>query len=236
MRPLRVSCKIQGGNIVSNDGLFPLDSILAAAWMQKNHPEEFYNDGAKSGRLIEPALPLAEVEIAGRNIWAASVAQYNFRGEYTHHWHKRLDPYIVGKHIDKPKKVVTTSAKYKAYRMPVNVMLVGPVLTWYCVGDPDGVRELLAGVKSLGKKRAHGFGAVELDKGLPAWCVEEYEEDWSIYGPGGRIMRAVPFDGKEIYDGMTVRRSGIRPPYWHRDNKCVAIVPKVGDWDGRTGA
>jgi CRISPR type IV-associated protein Csf3 len=211
------------------DGLFPLDSILAAEWVRRNHPDKFYNDGARAG-LIEPALPLAKTEVAGEWVWSASVAQYRCYGEYTHYWHKRLRPYITGRYIDSPKKINVASGQYKGYRMPVNVLLVGP-LTWFCVGDPDGVRELLMGVKSLGKKRAYGFGMVELDhRGRPAWKVEPWSEDWSVYGPGGRLMRTVPFDGT-FREDATLRQWGIRPPYWHFETQRLVLMPKVGDWD-----
>jgi CRISPR type IV-associated protein Csf3 len=229
MMPLRVSCRLAAGTVVSFDGLFPLDSILAAEWVRRNHPDKYYNDGAKGG-IITPALPLAQTEVNGERIWAASLAQYQLKGEYTHYWHKRLDEHIATEHLDKLRKINTSSAEYKAYRMPVNVMLI-PRMTWFCVGDPNGVRELLKGIRSLGKKRSQGFGMVALGPdGLPAWEVEEWPEDWSVWGPGGRLMRVIPFAGK-LVPGATVRRWGIRPPGWHRENQVLTLIPEVGDWD-----
>jgi CRISPR type IV-associated protein Csf3 len=228
MQNLKISCKVN--DIVSTDGLFPLDSILAAEWMRQNYPEEYYNDGAKEN-LIEPELPLAQIEIAGHKVWAASVAQYKLHGEYVHYWHKRLDQYLTGRNIDKPKRINVSSAEYKNYRMPINIMLINN-LTWFCVGEPGKIKDLLWGIKSLGKKRSQGFGMVELDHmGKPAWNVEEWPEDWSVYGPGGKLMRIIPFDD-EIKKDMVIRRWGIKPPYWLNENQVIAVIPEVGNWYG----
>lgn len=230
-RPLRVSCRIADGNIVSTDGIFPLDAILAAAWIRKHHPEEYYNDGARGSNPIEAELPLAEVETDGYRIYAASIAQYVKYGEWIHYWHKRFREYMAERYLDKLRKINTGSAQYKGYRMPINVNIVGP-LTWYCVGDIDGIRDLLSDIRSMGKKRAYGFGQVEIEAGHPAWSVEPWPEDWSVRGPDGRLMRCIPFSGKTI-TGAVIRHWGVRPPYWVPKNQTICEVPKVGDWDGR---
>jgi hypothetical protein len=212
---------------VSTDGLLPLDSLLAAEWIRRNYPEQFYSDGAK-GTLIEPQLPLAEVQIGEVSIWAASVAQYHLYGEQTYYWHKRFDERLAGMMLDRPRRVNTGSGEFKGYRMPVNVLMVSD-LTWFAVGDLDAVRDLLTGIRALGKKRAYGFGAVTLDdRGQPTWAVEPWPDDWSIRGPGGRLMRSVPWDGQH---SGTVRRWGVRPPGWLPANQVIAEIPKVGDWD-----
>jgi len=224
-----VSCTLADGNIVSTDGLFPLDSILAAEWMRQNHPEEYYNDGAKK-ELIEFKLPLKKIEINGHLLWAASLAQYKKHGEYIQYWHKRLDQYITEKYLDSPRKINTSSAEYKAYRIPVNVMLINR-LVWFCVGEPKEIQKLLSGVKALGKKRSQGFGLIKLNKnGDPDWTVEKWADDWSVYGPEGKVMRIIPFNG-QLKESGTYRQWGIKPPYWHRDNQVLAEIPKVGDWN-----
>lgn len=225
-QPMRVRCRLADGCWVSTDGLLPLDSLLAAEWMRRNHPEQYYSDGAKD-TLIEPQLPLAEAQMGGVSIWTASVAQYRLYGEFTYYWHKRFDERLAGMMLDKPKRVNTGSGEFKGYRMPVNVLMVSD-LTWFAVGDLDAVRDLLMGIRALGKKRAYGFGSVVLDNcGEPCWTVEPWPEDWSIRGPGGRLMRPVPWDGQS---SGTVRRWGVRPPCWLPANQVVAEMPKVGDW------
>lgn len=220
---------------MSTDGLLMLDAILAAEWMRRNHPDQYYNDGAKS-EYIEPQLPLAEIDVAGHRIYRASAAQYLKRGEYIHYWHKRLDEGIVEKHIDRPRKVDTKAGHYKGYRMPLVVQLAGPMLYWFCLGDLAGAADLLSGVKALGKKRSQGFGMVALDaEGRPAWTVEEWPEDWSLCGPDGRLMRPVPI-GEEIPEGARVMRWGIRPPFWLHSNKALCQMPEVGEWDGTVAA
>ena len=231
-QPLRISCLIADGNIVSDDGIFPLDAILAAAWTRKHYPIEYYNDGAKKkDNGIEIKLPLAEIEMQGQKFWSASIAQYKKYGEYIYYWHKRFRSYLAEKYLDKPKRVNTSSAQYKNYRMPVNVCITGP-LTWFCVGDIDEIRDLLANIKSIGKKRAYGFGQIALDNaGRPAWIVKPWHEDWSIRDSSGRLMRHIPFSG-EFKPEMMVRHWGVRPPCWLPENQIVCEIPEVGDWDG----
>ncbi len=229
MQPLKISCQIDSGNFVSTDGLLPLDSLLAAEWIRRNYPEQFFSDGAKGG-VIDAQLPLAEVRMGGVDIWAASVAQYHLYGEYTAYWHKRFDDLLAGQYLDKLKRIDVGSGLYKNYRMPLNVMIIGE-MTWFAVGDLDAVRDLLIGITAIGKKRAYGYGMIALDHGRPAWTVEPWAEDWSIRGPQGKLMRSIPWDG--VTSG-TVRKWGIKPPFWLPSNQLVAEIPKVGDWDANT--
>ena len=124
-QPMRVSCRIADGNIVSTDGIFPLDAILAAAWIRKHYPEEYYNDGARGETPIEAELPLAEVELDGYRIYKASIAHYIKYGEWIHYCHKRFWEYLAERYLDILRRVNTASAQYKCYRMPINVNIVG---------------------------------------------------------------------------------------------------------------
>jgi hypothetical protein len=64
----------------------------------------------------------------------------------------------------------------------------------------------------LGKKWSQGWGAVL------QWDVEPWPEDWSVTGPGGRLMRAV-------YDPEGTTQYGIRPSYWHPRNQFPCRLP-----------
>lgn len=61
------------------------------------------------------------------------------------------------------------------------------------------------------------------------WSVEPFESDWSVWGPEGQPMRAIPTEGlKPRYrpDGSEWRRMEIayRPPY-HRAMRADCYVP-----------
>jgi CRISPR type IV-associated protein Csf3 len=101
--------------------------------------------------------------------------------------------------------------------MPV-VVILADRLEWYCVGDIDGIRDLLNGVLAIGKKRSQGYGMVE------EWIVEEWPEDWSEVGPDGKLMRAV-HELPENVSGARMMMWGVRPPYWFRENQKVMCLP-----------
>src|SRR4051812_15643811 len=58
---------------------------------------------------------------------------------------------------------------------------------WFAEGDADRVRDLLAGVHFIGKRRASGFGEVA------AWSVEPDELD-GVVGHFGEPLRPVPVE------------------------------------------
>jgi len=74
-------------------------------------------------------------------------------------------------------------------------------VTWFYVGNQTRIKQLLESVMYVGSARAAGYGNVA------EWIVEPWPDDWSVYGPGGCLMRAIPApDGDRV--------CSIRPPYW----------------------
>jgi len=163
------------------------------------------------------------VDTGDRWYWACSFNQAEPVTEYVTYWHRRFDD-VLERYIDfqgRRGKVAEQSGKYKAYRMPLNILIL-PWLEWYAVGDLKAVRELCSGIVAIGKKCSQGHGIVE------RWEVEEWPEDWSEVRDG-RLTRAV-FDlppGVEVeYAGKCQRRIyGVRPPYWDRANQSEVWMP-----------
>ena len=210
MKPLKITAKLFDGRIATTDGYLPLDSILAAAWMKKNHPEKYYNVDPSIDEMSIPDLPLKKLD---SDIYAASFAQFRKSGEETAYWHKRFDAQLAEDYVDfagKRGKVLTTSSTYKAYRMPLNIILT-PEVVWYAVGDWEAVKALLEEIPSLGKKTSQGFGQVI------QWSVEDIEQDWSVWRDGA-LMRNLP-------DPEGDSEWGIRPPYWYPDNIVRCRMP-----------
>ncbi len=220
MQPIKITAHMQDGRIAGTDPHFPLDSILGAAWMMKHHPDAYYNaSSCMLKEFIEPQLPFKRLGSGDKWYWACSFNQGEKLGEYTMHWHKRFDDHLE-KYIDfggKRGRINTTSAKFKAYRMPLVIQLFDRLI-WYAVGDIDAVRELCKMVTHIGKKSAQGLGAVDF------WTVEPWHEDWSVQGPDGRLMRAIPVE--DLPPNVTARaqKYGIRPPYWHVNNQVVCAI------------
>lgn len=221
MQPLRIRAYLLDGRIAGTESWFPLDSILAAEWIRQKNPESFYEPpppGTKEG-WIEPPLPLERRGQGGKWYYACSFNVIKPVGEYVTYWHRRFDDSLE-QYIDfrgRRGKVDEKSGKYKAYRMPLNIMLM-PYLEWYAVGEIDAVRDLCAGIVALGKKPSQGYGVVK------RWKVEPWPEDYSEV-KDGRLTRAV-YDMSPGVVGQA-RLYGMRPPYWQRENQTVVYMPEV---------
>lgn len=219
MRPLRVTAFMSDGRVASSDGRFPLDSVLAYAWMAEHHPDRVWFNYAASDQSIDPDLSDA-LERRGEGedwCWACSLGQYRRVQEFIEFIHKRTDQAAAERYIDFGKrrgKIDTSAGPYKNWRLPVIVQLI-PSVEWYCVGDADEVRRLLRHITHIGGHRGKGYGLVR------EWTVEPWPEDWSVYGPEGQLMRAVP-------DPAGTEMCGIRPPYWSMRNQRMCRVPEVG--------
>jgi CRISPR type IV-associated protein Csf3 len=231
---MKITAVMQDGRIAGTEPWFPLDSILAAEWMRRNHPEAFYNASSHmlTNELIIPELPFERRGMGDNWYWACSFNTEPSLGEYVMHWHKRFDDQLE-KYIDfgsRRGKVDTKSGKYKAYRMPLVVQLFER-LVWYAVGDPAAVQDLCRGVTHIGKKSSQGLGAVDY------WEVEPWPEDWSEVA-GGKVTRSIPAE-QGMPPGVqkaNVRLYGIRPPYWHSDHQRVCLMPEVGHGKGNISA
>ena len=225
MQSIKIIAHMQDGRIAGTDPWFPLDSIMAAEWMRRNHPEAFYNASSHmlTNDLIIPDLPLGRRGAGDLWYWACSFNTERPMGEAIKHWHKRFDDQLE-QHIDfgsKRGKIDVKSGKYKAYRMPMVVQLYDR-LTWYAVGDVDGARDLCSGMTHLGKKSSQGFGVVDY------WEVEPWPEDWSEVR-NGRLTRAVPME-LGLPKGVQSSRVavyGIRSPYWMSEHQRVCFMPEV---------
>ena len=170
LQPLKITAVLQTGQVATTDGYLPLDSILAAEWIRRRHPEVYYapkRPGEPQGTgedLIEAELPFERRDHLGPEYWyyACSFNRGTKLGETVVYWHKRFDDHLE-RYLDFGKRrgrVNVKSAQYKSYRMPLVVMLFDR-LEWYAVGDLEAVRDLCRGISHLGKKPAQGYGAVE---------------------------------------------------------------------------
>lgn len=222
MQPLRIIAHMQDGRIAGTEPWFPLDSILAAEWMRRHHPEAYYNASSHmlTHDLIIPDLPFDRRGQGDNWYWACSFNTMPPLHEYVMHWHKRFDDHLE-KYIDfadKRGRIDIKSGKYRAYRMPLVVQLFDR-LVWYAVGDLEAVLDLCQGITHIGKKTSQGLGAVDY------WTVEPWPEDWSE-AIGGRLVRAIPVE-LGLPPGVTgqARLYGIRPPYWQRENQAKVWMP-----------
>ncbi|MGD9662829.1 MAG: hypothetical protein AB7U63_16330 [Porticoccaceae bacterium] len=215
MQPIKITCHLLDGRVAGTEPYFPLDSILAAEWIRRHHPEAFYEPpppGAREG-WIEVPLPFERRGRGDRWYWACSFNQTPPVTEYITYWHRRFDD-ALERYIDfqgRRGKVSEQSGRYKAYRMPLNILLFSAPLEWYAVGNVAAVQVLCAGITAIGKKPAQGYGIVE------RWEVVPWQENWSEVRDG-RLTRAV-YELPAGVQGGRRRLYGMRPPYWRRQEE-----------------
>jgi len=220
--PLRVSCYAFGEIVTDGTGTLPLDGVLAHLWMREYHPDILYHDSVRAkDELIEADLPIRRIDNGHGWYYACSFAQVEWVGGSTHHWHKRAPILAMTRYVGEGKVNVAEGA-FRSYRMPLFTLLAGSRLYWYLVGDVEWIAYRLPLVTCLGKKRTMGFGVV------CDWQVEVTDDDWSVWGPEGQLMRAIPIEDvpTDRPIDFAIRESyAIRPPAWHPANQVKAAMP-----------
>lgn len=204
-----------GSPIISNGGYLTLDALLAALIFDESGDLE----------KAHSSIPLANTD----GLWHASAAFIekvhverhgfvaNLRASHD------LDP----NHIAKGKggllhrtMGLTRRSDFGAVMNSYKVIM-SPTVTWYAQGDAGAVEKLLAGVTSIGKRRASGYGAVA------SVSVEEGDLD-GITGFFGEPLRPVPVDLRQGFAPSALKADAAwRPAYWHPANRAVCFVPEM---------
>jgi len=217
--PLHITAYLQ--TRIVTDVFLPLDGVLLSFAMREKYGPQ---DASQSGRgTYEERPQLARIfwhhhDRTPHYFPACSFAQWH--GTVTEdigYWHKRLDLQYAEVLTPPTARVVTQNGRYRSYRMPVFTRHALSV-SWYAVADHERLRHLLRFVTHLGKKGSQGEGAIL------RWHVESCAGDWSIIGPQGQLMRAVPCEilpeapGEPLYVGY-------RPSYWEQKNQGLCHIP-----------
>lgn len=210
MQPMIVTAKLSGVGVVG-DGYFPLDSILArVVWERIGRPEV---DAAPTVECLEMRGTGAEW------YYACSFASADWKGEGKSFWVKRPRySEIIGR--SDVKSITVKSGRFKGYNMPIFYLLAEEI-RWCCVGDIQKVRDLLADVSSIGKKRSQGWGVVS------KWTVEPSVDDWSE-SRSGVATRALPLaSAVELGLDGDPGWYGVRPAYWDVNNQAEVLLPPL---------
>jgi len=219
MQPLRITAELAEGVISAIDKSLPIDGPLAWALMRQQSPGKMYSPNYGTGEWTELDMSeiLSPVTVDGVTFNACSWAIFEPLKEYIKYRHRRFDTHyaekygIVGK---KGRKIITAGGTFKTRRIP-QVVICTEKITWFCVGDRERIEDLLLGIEYLGSHRAAGFGRVG------KWLVKPWPHDWSVYGPDGHLMRAIPSPQGD-------RVCSVRPPYWTPE-KHRCLIPDLPD-------
>ena len=214
MIPLRVEARL-GRAIVNPSRRIALDALLAAAVAQRDRLPPPVDD------LIVPIEIPVQRSACGR-YHLASFSEQSVEVREKGYINKR--PIVDEAQMfasEKVTRIQISAGPSKGYRIPIEKgHLVGDRLVWWCIGDVDEIRALLATVHHLGKRRAVGYGRVL------EWLVEPCEP-WGDGFPvvrDGRALRPLPAD----HEGVTERRlamGALSYPYWQRERWEEVLVP-----------
>lgn len=145
--------------------------------------------------------------------WSATVA---------HVIHKRAPTGDYSRTKSGKLQLRTDRGRWMERRMPLPAM-VATELVAYAIGDGEEIARLLSGVTNIGKKRAHGAGAVA------EWSVEPCDpDDCTTIARDGVLVRPTP-EGAGIGFALPDPPSlvGWTPPQW---------LPSAWSMGWRTGA
>jgi CRISPR type IV-associated protein Csf3 len=218
--PARITARLRTGVVC--DPWLPLDAILDYQVKRERFGAQQTTrpGGEPAPSKPDPDVPL-QAHHAGTENWyyACSWAQPQpwWVAEGTDYWNKRFDAGFADL-VDfggRRGKVIIEQGPYKAYHMPIFYRTACQI-EWYAVGDLSRIRELLATVTHIGKKRSQGWGRVT------EWIVEPWPEDWSVRCDG-YLTRGIPvFDASAPYDVMSY---GLHPPYYSKWNQIPIARP-----------
>jgi len=195
-RPLKITFGLDGTGVYYDPAEpITIDGLLSAACCR------WHVHGEPPSRDEEPfdvPLPLARWEQGGTWGWRASALfPDGATAESLQYWRKRFRQTRVELTEGSPN---LTNGTYRDWNMPIPLLLAPRMVGW-AFGEAKRVRhELSRSIRYLGKKRAHGRGAVI------SVTVEESERDYSIE-KDGKSVRWMP-------NPTGTRLVRPRPPYW----------------------
>lgn len=211
---LRIRAYLQTG--VISDPFLPLDAVMYSHLVREKFGDKGISKPGESN-VREGANITLPIKKGGPKtdawFYHCSFAQWpEHTIEDEDFYVKRLDlQHSDFIDISKKSKIQTARGQYKNYH--INVYYRHALyVEWYAVGWQDQIESLLRFCTHLGKKTAQGWGAVL------KWEVIEWPEDWSVRGPGNKLMRPVPIYGEGFL-------YGIRPSYWNKRHIFTCKMP-----------
>lgn len=111
---------------------------------------------------------------------------------------------------DKAKKIDIMRGKFKVNHIKLYYRFAR-YIDWYCLGNLEKIQKLLNFTTAIGKNTGDGWGQIL------RWELQEVEQDYSVFGKNGELMRAIPSASGIPY--------GIRPSYWDKEHIFTCQLP-----------
>lgn len=212
--PLRVSCRLAEGFVMRIPTV--LDGLLAAVVAMRE-------------QMITPIsaeecrdIPVPIAEAGGIRLCSAAMFETEeTRGAFR----TRRPPIEEYCHFGRRGGSVSiASGPDKLYMMEYDYQFAGgDSITWYALGDADGILDLVSDVFYLGKHRAIGRGRIEEG----SWKVEPCEP-WGDGFPvarNGKPLRPLPFGWPGVSASSRSGYATLKPPYWMSAKEEACFLP-----------
>lgn len=183
-----------------------LDALLMALVARRDRLPPFEVTRATGGSLELP-IPVAQAH----GVYLATCARPTWAARELRQKNRRAPIEQLARLSTMRTKVDVSSGPNKAYRTPYEAGLLSEPLTWWCLGEREGVEELLLLCTRLGRHIGSGYGRVD------RWEVERCEP-WPGFPAvrDGAPLRNLPLDYPGVVRG-TQGWAAVRPPYWERE-------------------
>ena len=221
MSPLRVTWEFSTPVVRDSEHPIYLDALLA--WAVADEAESFgHDDPWGAAANLAGALGRAHAD-SGEWVWQASEVVFEPATErFISAAVRRSDPEIYLDAIDRglinqrfPRGVIRTNTGHeRGYQLFWTYQWVAKACAW-CVGDREGVTELLGRLSAIGKLTRNGFGVV---KRFSVDVDDNAENLWR--------RRVLPegIAGAAGVEYCSVQ-SCLRAPYWRKTAQVFAKVP-----------
>jgi len=138
-----------------------LDGILTAGLGGKLgscHPNKWADPTDIASAVEAGELPLARVRV-GEDWWYCASQAIPRGREELRHLHKRI-PQSLAERFTTTRNLNIATGPDKSLRIPQYLRPEWLAITWTCIGDPEGIADLLWRVGGVGKVATHGNGWV----------------------------------------------------------------------------
>ncbi len=214
MIPLRITARL--ATSVAMQHPVALDALLAAVVASRDQ----YPPMSLEERVPPPeSLPLRWHPAGFHH---ASMAHLDVAAHDVIRWSRKA-PALHDLALLTDADKVPLSGRWKAYWMPLRLTIpAGMRLTWWAVGEPRDVAELLRHVFGVGAKRNVGHGWVS------RWTVEEWPADWSLTRTEGeRLVVSRHLPAELAPEGwMAWDSRWLTYPYWRAGAPPLVAVPE----------
>lgn len=181
-------------------------------------PDDVYSDCPVSAPLSDTDIqvPIVDTIIGGTPVAHSSVGVFSLDA-----WAGKRQNWKRARAEHYDRAMVKTAEAGTKTQMVLKATATAAHVDFYVEGDRAKLSDLLSDVTQLGAGRSGGLGSVH------GWEVLSSPVRWWWFGPGERLMRALPLGHVEsiMSTQYDAREATLRAPYWHPRTRTLCGVP-----------